>query len=174
MIFKNWINRTFGSTGALTGSDIPYDESNSVSEQIDDITNTRATQAEVDAGTNPNKFVTPLTLETKPKDIGELKVHAFILFSANGGTIAELDAEGISVVRGSTGVFNFTMTSPTPNTNYIITSTCGDVVGGNVTTLNDISLGTPRTTTTFTLTARNNNSTLKDCGVSSVIVSVRS
>lgn len=36
MIFKNWINRTFGSTGALTGADIPYDGTKSLTEKINE------------------------------------------------------------------------------------------------------------------------------------------
>ena len=65
MIFKNWINRTFGTTGALTGSDIPYDGVNSLSEQIDDNVIEIASQAEVDAGTVTDKIVTPETLANK-------------------------------------------------------------------------------------------------------------
>ena len=65
MIFKNWINTVFGTSGALTGDEIPYDGSTSVNQKIDATAVTKASQGEVDAGTDDTKFVTPLTLENK-------------------------------------------------------------------------------------------------------------
>ena len=87
MIFKNWINRTFGSTGALTGSDIPYDGVNSVSEQLDDIEVDKASQAEVNAGTDDTKFVTAKTLADKPSETGSTLL-ATIPLTADGVDVA--------------------------------------------------------------------------------------
>lgn len=70
MIFKNWINTVFGTSGALTGDEIPYDGSTSINEKIDANAVTKASQGEVDAGTDDTKFVTPLTLENKPTPSG--------------------------------------------------------------------------------------------------------
>ena len=70
MIFKNWINTVFGTSGALTGDEIPYDGSNSVNQKIDANAVTKASQGEVDAGTDDTKFVTPLTLASKPVTSG--------------------------------------------------------------------------------------------------------
>jgi len=86
MIFKNWINRTFGSTGALTGDGIPYDGSDSLTAKIDQVEgdiNVKASQVEVDAGTDDTKFVTPLTLEGKPRVTGSDVLLAVDL--TNGG-----------------------------------------------------------------------------------------
>ena len=70
MVFKNWINLVFGTSGALTGDEIPYDGSNSVNQKIDANAVTKASQGEVDAGTDDTKFVTPLTLASKPVTSG--------------------------------------------------------------------------------------------------------
>ena len=35
MIFKKWINRTFGDPNALTGADVPYDGTKSLNEEVD-------------------------------------------------------------------------------------------------------------------------------------------
>jgi hypothetical protein len=73
MIFKNWINTVFGSTGALTGSDIPYDGTDSLNAKVDQVEgdiNVKASQAEVDAGVEDTKFVTSKSLEDKPKVAG--------------------------------------------------------------------------------------------------------
>jgi len=161
MIFKNWINRTFGSTGALTGSDIPYDGSNSVSEQIDDITNTRATQAEVDAGTNPNKFVTPLTLETKPLNEGLVRTIACAYFDLNTSDVTVYASSNITLVKGSTGRVSVTMPSPASDTNYLITCSCAVGTTGLPLICNvDETVG--KTTSTFTLRFHNSNDVKKD------------
>ncbi len=87
MIFKKWINTVFGTTGALEGTDIPYDVSDSVTSKIDAITRTKASQAEVDAGTDDIKFITPLTLESKPKDTGSDLLYTFDLTNAGGNDL---------------------------------------------------------------------------------------
>jgi len=167
MIFKNWINTVFGSTGALTGSDIPYDGADSLTDKIDAVEivanqhSVKASQVEVDAGTDDTKFVTPLTLETKPLATDPYGVKAYVRFSgANPAVI--LDSVGVdSVTFVSTGVYDIVFTSGVFNTtDYVHTS--GGALSINAPDHLFESLGVARTTTTMRVRSLNNNGDLNN------------
>ena len=173
MIFKNWINTVFGTSGALTGDEIPYDGSTSLTTKIDANAVTKASQGEVDAGTDDTKFVTPLTLEGKPKDIGELKVHAYAVWDQVGGTVTVHSSGNMtSVTRTATGFTEFVFTTATPDANYTTLTTAGIVSGSNPVILNEHDPSVNRTTTYTIVRAQNNNDVNKDVHISSIVIYV--
>ena len=173
MVFKNWINLVFGTSGALTGDEIPYDGSTSLKAKIDNNVVPKASQGEVDAGTNDTKFVTPLTLEGKPKDIGELKVIAFAKFSQSGGFMSIADSEGFSSIsRTSVGRTYLEFTTARPNTDYIVSVTVGGSSSSNP-FIGYVPFNLTQTTD-FSVYSKNDGNAFKDCDVYYVTVSERS
>ena len=102
MIRINWINRLFGSTGALTGDEIPYDGTDSLTAKIDAVTVTKASQAEVDAGVEDTKFVTPAKLKASPSN--QLAIYEDNKTNGTDG--------GSSSVGNNTRVINTTKYDP--------------------------------------------------------------
>ena len=152
MIFKNWINTVFGSTGALTGSDIPYDGADSLTDKIDQVEGdikTKASQAEVDAGTDDTKFVTSLTLENKPVVGGLLTVKAFGHFTVAGTVVTDVSSSNLSMVRDSNGLYTCTISgSVVSNNDYLLRISSGNEGTAAVRSISEVSYET-RSTTSF-------------------------
>lgn len=156
MIFKNWINTVFGTSGALTGDEIPYDGSTSVNQKIDANAVTKASQGEVDAGTDDTKFVTPLTLENKPTSAtGLLEVKAFGHFEIDGSSVVDILSTNLSMVRDSTGRYTCTiLNSAVSDTTYLLRLTQGNEGLAVVRAISEVDYEN-RSTTSFQLRSDN-------------------